>query len=214
MSKEKKLEEAISKDYLCEFYSAFPNDIEETCYLCNRPLHDKYFRFSCKSNDDKREIFYTGSECGKKIFKITGQVPPRFFNIEDEIQELTDTNKDTQKISKIDKDTSSTANEKVNRPAENTECILAICLLFYVGVKDKTNFLNNIKQQFEDNPNRKLTFNIANALNNFAINFCRDHKCPSIKNYIKFIAPNKRMNKYQLPIFEKVLSEQKVTSYF
>lgn len=214
MSKEKKLEEAISKDYLCEFYSVFPNGIGETCYLCNRPLHDRYFRFSSKSNNDKREIFYTGIECGKKILEITGQVPPRFFNIEDEIQKLASINKDTQKISKIDKDNSSTVSEKVNRPTENTECILAISLLFYIGVKDKTNFLNNIKQQFEDNPNRKLTFKIANALNNFAINFCSNHKCPSIRNYIKIIAPNKKVDKYQLPIFEKILAEQKVTSYF
>lgn len=213
MSKEKKLEEAINKDYHCEFYSVFPNDIGETCYLCNRPLHDKYFRFSCKNNDDKREIFYTGIECGKKIFEITGQVPPKFFNIEDKIQKLTN-NKDTQNISKIDRDISSTASKEINKPAENIECILAISLLFYVGVKDKTNYLNSVKQQFEDNPNRKLTFKIANALNNFAINFCRDHKCPSIRNYIKIIAPNKKIDKYQLPIFEKVLAEQKIASYF
>lgn len=214
MSKEKKLEEAINKDYHCEFYSVFPNDIGETCYLCNRPLHDKYFRFSCKNNDDKREIFYTGIECGKKIFEITGQVPPKFFNIEDEIQELTSNNEDAQKISKINKDNSSTVSEKANRPAENTECILAINLLFYVGVKDKTSYLNSVKQQFEQNPNRILTQNIANALNNFAEIFCTNHKCTSIRDYIKIIAPTKKIHKYQLPILEKFLTGQKITNYF
>lgn len=217
MRKEKveKLHNALIEKYHCEFYSVFPPNSSEYCYLCNTEITGKYYRFSRETSEGKKDIFYTGETCGKDIFKITGQNPPKFFDIEDEIKELAKIiNKVSYNINNSNKVSPDEIKNRIIQPAENAECILAISLLFYVKIIDKTGYLNDVKQQFENNYNRKLTEKISIALNNFAHNFCDRHKCSTIRNYIKTIAPNKNVHKNQLPLLEKFLKKKNETCYF